>query len=314
MAGRAGPCPACSQIVRAPTAGRRAAVRARRPANRPSSRRGGGHGARPSRFPRSGPAPGLPFPGVAAGRGRDGPARPLPRPESPGDRRHGRRLPGGRPPPPAPGGPESHAAVAGGQRRVPPAISARGPAGRRHRPRAHRHRLSGGRGPRRPVPGHAAAPWPDPRRPAGAGRGPAAAARSAAHRPGDRGGSGRGPRPGSGPPRRQAGQRVAGGGAGPRPHCRFRPGPRVRAGRPVHSGGGRDRHARLHGPRAGQRRGGGRPVRPVQPGGRAVSGRHGRVAVRRQGHAVRPALRWRRGRQRRRTGSSPPCRGCSPAW
>ena len=73
------------------------------------------------------------------------------------------------------------------------------------------------------------------------------------------------------PPRHQAGQHLAGSAAGPGQDPRLRPGPRRRAGCGPDPAGSHRRHAGLHGPRAGARRGRGRPLRPVQPRRGALS-------------------------------------------
>ena len=75
------------------------------------------------------------------------------------------------------------------------------------------------------------------------------------------GGPGRGPRPGAGPPRRQAGQHPAGERRRAGQAHRLRPGPGGRRRQPDAERRGR-RHAAVHGPGAGPRRAG-RPPRPT---------------------------------------------------
>ena len=70
---------------------------------------------------------------------------------------------------------------------------------------------------------------------------------------------------------------------------RLRPGPGGGRRRPADAAGGDHRHAGVHGPRAGARRERRRPLRPVQPGLRALPHVHRRAAV--QG-APTPSARW----------------------
>ena len=77
------------------------------------------------------------------------------------------------------------------------------------------------------------------------------------------------PRPGAGPPRRQARQHAAGAGRRSRPADRLRPGPR-RGRREPDAHGGDRRHAAVHVAGAGARRADRRPERLVQPGQRDV--------------------------------------------
>ena len=136
-------------------------------------------------------------------------------------------------------------------------------------PRARRHDPRRRRVPRPALPGHAVR-----RRPVAPGAARPRRARStlaeilrigmqAARGPG------RGPCPGAGPPRHQAGQHPAGERRRAGQAHRLRPGPGRRRRQPDPERRHR-RHAPVHGPRAGPRRAGRPPRRPVQPGQRAL--------------------------------------------
>ena len=91
-------------------------------------------------------------------------------------------------------------------------------------------------------------------------------------------GPGRGARSGAGPPRHQAGQHPAGERRRAGQAHRLRPGPGRRRRQPD-AERRRRRHAAVHGPRAGPRRAGRPPRRPVQPGQRPLRHVHRPPAV-----------------------------------
>ena len=131
------------------------------------------------------------LPGAAAGAGRDGPPRRIPRLARPGVGGMGTVYQAEDTDPPSPRRAEDHEAVGRLPARRPRPLPARGPRRRRAKPRPHHPHLPGRRGGRRAVPGHAAAHGRDRWKTASSA---SAGCRGggAADRPGDRRGAGGG--------------------------------------------------------------------------------------------------------------------------